>query len=314
MKLIMESGATKTDCCLLDSGGKVRSRFRIPGINVATMDFEAVSRVARDAVSCLRSAFSGELPEGAIKEIFFYGAGVLEEPEEGLVNGVLDRVLTEAFPGSVKEYHSDLLAAARGLCGDRAGIVAILGTGSNSCLYDGKRIVRNIRPGGFILGDEGSAAALGRLFLADYIKELLPEEVSEDFRREYGLDYAASVKFVYGSDAPARNLASLAPYVMRWAGNEWINDMIVRNFRDFFERCLMRYGAVDAGIYVTGSFGNVCRDVLESLGHEYGLEFQAFVPAPMSGLEKYHASSKNNQDVILRQSSLLGRRKEGDAP
>lgn len=294
MKLIMESGATKTDCCLLDSGGKVRSRFRIPGINVATMDFEAVSRVAGDAVSCLRSAFSGELPEGAIKEIFFYGAGVLEEPEEGLVHGVLDRVLTEAFPGSVKEYHSDLLAAARGLCGDRTGIVAILGTGSNSCLYDGKRIVRNIRPGGFILGDEGSAAALGRLFLADYIKELLPEEVSEDFRREYGLDYAAAVKFVYGSDAPARNLASLAPYVMRWAGNEWIKDMIVRNFRDFFERCLMRYGTVDAGIYVTGSFGNVCRDVLESLGHEYGLEFQAVVPAPMSGLEKYHASSKNN--------------------
>lgn len=294
MKLIMESGATKTDCCLLDSGGKVRSRFRIPGINVATMDFEAVSRVAGDAVSCLRSAFSGGLPADAIKEIFFYGAGVLEEPEEGLVHGVLDRVLTDAFPGSVREYHSDLLAAARGLCGDRTGIVAILGTGSNSCLYDGKGIVRNIRPGGFILGDEGSAAALGRLFLADYIKELLPKEVSEDFRSEYGLDYAAAVKFVYGSDAPARNLASLAPYVMKWAGNEWIKDMIVRNFRDFFERCLMRYGAVDAGIYVTGSFGNVCRDVLESLGHEYGLEFQAFVPAPMSGLEKYHASSKNN--------------------
>lgn len=316
MKLIMESGATKTDCCLLDSGGKVRSRFRIPGINVATMDFEAVSRVARDAVSCLRSAFSGELPEGAIKEIFFYGAGVLEGQADGqkhfqtgenpdsvsgndrisgaCVPETLDSVLAEAFPGSGREYHSDLLAAARGLCGDRAGIVAILGTGSNSCLYDGKRIVRNIRPGGFILGDEGSAAALGRLFLADYIKELLPEEVAEDFRNEYGLDYASVVKFVYGSDAPARNLASLAPYVMRWAGNEWINDMIVRNFRDFFERCLMRYGAVDAGIYVTGSFGNVCRDVLESLGHEYGLEFQAFVPAPMSGLEKYHASSKNN--------------------
>ena len=157
----MESGATKTDCCLLDSGGKVRSRFRIPGINVATMDFEAVSRVARDAVSCLRSAFSGELPEGAIKEIFFYGAGVLEGQADGqkhfqtgenpdsvsgndrisgaCVPETLDSVLAEAFPGSGREYHSDLLAAARGLCGDRTGIVAILGTGSNSCLYDGKR-------------------------------------------------------------------------------------------------------------------------------------------------------------------------------
>lgn len=327
MKLIMESGATKTDCCLMDSRGKVHSRFRISGINAATMDIATVSHTLGDAVSCLMPVLSGEdsaasvsgdsretpgtcgkkLPAGAVAEVFFYGAGVLEEAygNHGAVRArsvlsdcsgrgqafaeLLDKAFDEAFPGSVREYHTDLLAAARGLCGDRPGIVAILGTGSNSCLYDGKRILKNIRPGGFILGDEGSAAALGRLFLADYIKELLPQEISEDFRSEYGLDYAAAVRFVYGSDAPARNLASLAPYVMKWSGNERIGDMIARNFRDFLERCLLRYGRNDAGVYVTGSFGTACKDVLERLGSECGLEFKAFVQAPMDGLVRYHS-------------------------
>ena len=161
MKLIIESGATKTECCLLDDAGKVCFRFRVAGINVAVTPPEAVSAAVEDAASHM----PGDVP--GCREIVFYGAGIME-PAVDSVQGKevaaeclpaglrhLDMCLHKAFPDAAVEYHSDLLAAARGLCGPHPGIVAILGTGSNSCQYDGVRIVRNIRPGGFILGDEG---------------------------------------------------------------------------------------------------------------------------------------------------------------
>lgn len=302
MKLIIESGATKTECCLLDDAGKVCSRFRVAGINVAVTPPEAVSAAVEDVASHM----PGNVP--GCREIVFYGAGIME-PAVDSVQGKevaaeclpaglqhLDMCLHKAFPDAVVEYHSDLLAAARGLCGSHPGIVAILGTGSNSCQYDGVRIVRNIRPGGFILGDEGSASALGRRFLADYVKELLPEAVASDFMGRYGLDYRGVVKLVYGGGSPARDMAALAPYILGWKGDSHIYGMIEANFRDFIERCLIRYdGSGSMDVHVTGSFGTACRDMLESLGLEYGVRFAGFVPGPADGLAVYHASEVRNK-------------------
>ena len=157
MILIVESGATKTDWCLVDAGKPV-SRLQTPGMNLSTIAAEANAAVFADAVD----TFTG------VDEVHFYAAGLLEFPTE------LDRVFKERFPKVRCEYASDLLAAARAACGREAGLAAILGTGSNTCHYDGEKIVRNIHGGGFIIGDEGSAAALGRLFLADLVKDLVP--------------------------------------------------------------------------------------------------------------------------------------------
>lgn len=290
MTLIAESGATKTECCLLDGGGVVCARFMTRGINAAVMDAEAVAQ----AVEEMASAYADAVASASLR-IFFYGAGITGQkaPE------ALDAALRRVFRGCRPEYGSDLLAAARGLYGDGNGIVAILGTGSNSCLYDGHEIVRNIRPGGFILGDEGSAAALGKAFLADYVKDLLPEDVATDFRARYGLDYQGVVSLVYGAGgSPSARLAAFAPYILSLCGGgisregaEYVRKMAEDNFRGFISRCLCRYGDSVREVRVTGSFGFACRELLTGLGREAGLEFGVFEKTPMDGLVRYHSGS-----------------------
>ena len=161
MKLIVESGATKTDWCAIGRDGAVQ-RLQTPGMNLSSISAEANAAVFADAVD----HFSG------VDEVYFYAAGLLEFPTE------LDRVFKERFPKARCEYASDLVAAARAACGHEPGIAVILGTGSNTCQYDGEKMVRNIHGGGFIIGDEGSAAVLGKLFLADLVKVLVPEAIA----------------------------------------------------------------------------------------------------------------------------------------
>ena len=317
MKLIMESGATKTDCCLLDGAGEICSRFTVSGINVAVTSPETISATVSEAASLVEHCASGcmgeQMPEdlcrhagtsvrNSVSEIVFYGAGIVETQDdvhpgnsgtERRLPGYLqhlDGALSAAFPEAGREYHSDLMAAARGLCGSSPGIVAILGTGSNSCRYDGEKVVENIRPGGFILGDEGSAAALGKMFLADYVKGLLPAGVSADFYRQYSLDYAGVVRLVYGGGSPSRALASLAPYILGMSADEHVYGLVRSNFRNFITRSLLRYGCADE-VRVTGSFGVAARDILCRVGSEYGIRFSGFLPGPMEALARWHGAT-----------------------
>ena len=269
MILIVESGATKTDWCLVDAGKPI-SRLQTPGMNLSTISADANAAVFADAVE----AFAD------VDEVHFYAAGLLEFPAE------LDRVFKERFPGVKCEYASDLLAAARAACGHEAGLAAILGTGSNTCHYDGEKIVRNIHGGGFIIGDEGSAAALGRLFLADLVKDLVPEDLAEAFASFHEADYASVVRNVYKSPAPSRYLGSLAPFLLENRTNPYVAALIDKNFRDLFERALTRYDRLPVG--VVGGFGCACRAELERLGAEYGLTFSRFIASPMEGLIDYH--------------------------
>jgi len=185
MVLIADSGATKTDWRLLMDDGQVRCASG-RGLNPSVLDPESIRKAVGEVIPELN-------PEGrTIHEIHFYGAG--------LVNDAAAAPLADALelwcPFSVMHFHSDMLAAARALFGDGSGVVAIMGTGSNSCLYENGKIVKNIRPGGYVLGDEGSGASLGKAFLADFIKGLLPEELEKDFLREYcaeGLSRTGSV-------------------------------------------------------------------------------------------------------------------------
>ena len=244
MILIVESGATKTDWCLVDAGKPVR-RLQTPGMNLSTIAAEANASVFADAVE----AFSD------VDEVHFYAAGLLEFPTE------LDRIFKERFPGVRSEYASDLLAAVRAACGHEAGLAAILGTGSNTCHYDGEKIVRNIHGGGFIIGDEGSAAALGRLFLADLVKDLVPEDLVEAFSAFHEVDYASVVRNVYKSPAPSRYLGSLAPFILEHRGEAYVDALVERNFRDLFERTLVRYDRLPVG--VVGGFAQAWRGKLD---------------------------------------------------
>ena len=270
--LIAESGATKTEWALKD--GKEITRFRTEGINVSVMS-------PRDVLAVVDAA-SSELGEkaGKIEKIVFYGAGLIGG--DGII--VLDKVFKAVFPGVETAYGSDLLAAAKAGFGTESGIVAILGTGSNSAFYDGHYIVSNIRPGGFILGDEGGGASLGKTFVADFVKGLLPAELSEKFREEYSLDYAGIIKNVYSGPNPAGYLASFVPFILANRRYDCVEKMIADNFTAFIRRSLMQYDTGKYPVAVIGGFGCGCRKELEALGEEFGIRFSRFVPSPIEEL------------------------------
>jgi len=269
MILIVESGATKTDWCLVGPEGPA-GHLQTPGMNLSSIAAEANAAVFAEAVE----QFSG------VDEVHFYAAGLLEFPVE------LDKVFRERFPHASFEYASDLMAAARAACGHEEGIAAIMGTGSNTCHYDGQKIVRNIHGGGFIIGDEGSAAALGRMFLSDLVKEFVPEDIAEAFAAFHESDYASVVRNIYKSPAPSRYLGSLAPFLLDHRDDPYVKELVDKNFRDLFERALLRYDRLPIG--VVGGFGCACREELERLGAEYGCVFSRFIASPMEGLTAYH--------------------------
>ena len=275
MKLIIESGSTKTDWRSVADDGKVIG-FRTSGINPLLQSEDDIRSVMAKAIPEVN-------PQGrTVDEVFFYGAGVLSPAfAEPLVS-----LLATWCPLARIECETDLTAAARALFGDGSGVAVILGTGSNSCFWENGKAVSTIRTGGFILGDEGSGAVLGKMFLSDYIKGLVPEPLKSMFDKEYGLDYASIVTRVYRQEAPSRFLASFARFIMDNKENEYAAGLVRRNIRDFMERVLVRYG--ESRIGVVGAFGVACMEELIEIGQEYGLEFVRFVQSPADELVKYH--------------------------
>lgn len=191
--------------------------------------------------------------------------------------------------GARIEYASDTLAAARAVCGHKPGIAVILGTGSNNCLYDGSGIVKNVRSGGFILGDEGGGARLGKLFVSDFLKGLVPEPVSSEFASAFEVDYMTVVRNVYQGGSPAGYLGAFAPWITaRYDSCEYVKELVDSNFRDFVERVLLQYDTKRYPVGVVGGFGYANREILKKVAEPYGIGFSRFLPSPMEGLVDYH--------------------------
>lgn len=276
MKLIAESGATKTDWRLIADDGTVRSAYSA-GLNPSVLDVEQMREIIAPVMPVLN-------PEGkSVEEIFFYGAGLVSDAAAAPLAGVLSMW----YPFAQMQFHSDMLAAARALFGNGSGVVAIMGTGSNSCLYENGVIVKNIRPGGFILGDEGSGAALGKAFVSDFIKGLLPYNVEEEFVKEYGLDYQKIVQKVYREPAPSAFLASFAPFILERTEEPYIKNLVDSVIESFVVRSLKRYGQT-VKVGVVGSFGCACEAVLRETGIRHSLEFTMFLKSPIDKLTEYH--------------------------
>ena len=271
--LVIEAGATKTEWAV---SGKEVMRFRTAGINCSVMPLEAIVNVVAEAEEYLR-----DISED-ITEIRFYGAGLVAG--ESII--VLDKEFKSVFPNAVIAYGSDLLAAARAAWGRNKGIVAILGTGSNSGFYDGSTIVENIRSGGFILGDEGGGASLGKALIADHIKGLLPKELERRLSEIYDVSYETIVRNVYRGKNAAGSLASFAPFVLENRDIEGVDAMIEYNLRNFVRRVLLRYDVGSYDVAVVGSFGCACREDLVRIGKEYGVRFAEFIKSPVEVLVK----------------------------
>lgn len=285
MKIIVESGATKTAWRAISVEGNM-TEVLTQGLSPTCLDAEHISDIVRKAVPALN-------PEGKrVEQIVFYGAGLVSEESAASLRSCLEMWC----PFASVEFHSDILAAARALFGDGSGVVAIMGTGSNSCLYEKGQIVKNIRPGGYVLGDEGSGVALGRAFLADFVKGLLPESIESEFSAQTGLDYSGIVRKVYREQAASAFMASLAPFVLSHMDEPYIRSMVIDCLESFVKRALSRYAgyagdrAAACKVGVVGSFGCACEDMLREIGREYGLEFVAFLKSPIDQLVKYHCS------------------------
>lgn len=276
MRIIIESGATKSDWCVVGKDGQVEKTFHRPGINVSTMQMDVILDLLQDAVEeeGLRQA------DGC----YLYTAGVVTE-EIGTALKASLRSLTGAADADVQ---TDLMAAARGVFGHGSGIVAILGTGSNTCFYDGQTLSQKVYSGGYVIGDDGSGAALGKLFLSDFIKGLVPEPVAGAFAGEFDASYAGIVEGVYRSASPSGYLGSLAPFLLRHADTPYVLSLIERNFQAFIDRSLLHYDVARYPVGIVGGLGCSAREILCPLLERAGIRVSRFLASPMEGLIPYH--------------------------
>ena len=183
---------------------------------------------------------------------------------------------------------------ARALCGREAGIACILGTGSNSCYYDGETIVANVSPLGFILGDEGSGATLGKLFIGSLLKNQLTEGLKETFLDEYKLTPAEIIDRVYRKPFPNRFLATFSPFITKHIEDNSIQSLVKNAFSDFFRRNVMQYDYRTCKVHFCGSIAHFYRDLLIEAANELQLNIGTIAQTPMDGLVAYHSITLSN--------------------
>ncbi len=279
MILIADCGSTKTDWVLFD-GDTIISQAKTQGFNPTQQSTEEI-------YATLSAELTRSIDPALPKVIYFYGAGCAYENANRRMQEALERVFT------TKEIyiHSDLLAAARALCGHDEGIACILGTGSNSCLFDGENITENTPALGYILGDEGSGAHLGRQLVSDCIKKQLPAAIREKFMKKYKLTVADILERVYHEPLPNRFLASFAPFLYENRKNAEIHDLLIRCFTQFFQRNTMVYRRSWLPIHIIGSIGvNFAQEIKET-AESLGLSIGNIVESPLNGLIEYHKTN-----------------------
>ena len=280
MILIADCGSTKIDWCVV-SGADIVRRVFTGGMNAVMLtEEEMASRIADELIP--------QLGDELIEEVYFYGAGCLADE----VCDNVRRAIAKNIPTATKiEVHTDLLAAARALCGRQPGIACIMGTGSNSCYYDGEKICDNVSPLGYILGDEGSGAVLGKLLIGDVLKNQLPKDLCDKFLTQYELDRLTIIRRVYKEPQANRFLASISPFLIQNIDRKEIHDLVLNSFKAFFRRNVLQYeGARELNVNLIGSIAHYYRTILEEAAGECGLTIGTIIKSPMEGLIAFHCN------------------------
>lgn len=276
MILIADSGSTKTSWFY--SVGENHSEY------ISTAGINPFFRTSDDIAVDLQENLLPKL-RGPITEIYFYGAGIINNEKGGGVKSALAKL----FPFAQINVWSDLFAAARSTLGNKKGIACILGTGSNSCLYDGSRIVKNISPLGFILGDEGSGAVLGRKLLGDFLKGIMPDQLSVKFQKMYPLSYSEFLERVYKKEKPNQFLAEFVPFLSENLNDTYCNRLLENSFEDFIQRNVLQYSICkQVPISFVGSVAYYFEDQLKTVLSKNNLELGEIVKNPLNGLIRYH--------------------------
>lgn len=279
MILIADSGSTKTEWVAVHNG-EVACTLKTSGIN-------PVYQLPSEILEEIKSNVAPAMASMNISKVFFYGAGCLPEKVDGVTGAIAG-----CFPKAQITVQSDLVGAAVALCGGNPGIACILGTGSNSCYWDGLKIVKNISPLGFILGDEGSGAVLGKLLIADILKNQLSEKITKDFFETYHLSAADIINKVYRQPLPNRFLASFTHFMNKHREEEEIRNIIVNNFVLFITRNVMQYDYRSYPVSFVGSIAFYFKDMLEEAAAITGIKVGTTIQNPIDGLVRFH--SKNS--------------------
>lgn len=284
MILIADSGSTKTDWAWIKNGTIVH-RATTAGINPVHQTEEEIEKVVTQLFP-RKEEGEWRKENTSLKWVFFYGSGCIPEKK-----GVVEKVLRKVFPEAEKiEVENDLLGAARAVCQYQEGLACILGTGSNSCYYDGDKIVENIPPLGYILGDEGSGAVLGKLFLNALFKGTLPASMKEDFLQKSSLTYPEIIQRVYRQPMANRFLASTSLYIYEHLDEPALRELVKDNFRDFFRKNIAKYQRTNLSIGAIGSIAYHYRELLREVAEEEGYTLGKVAKSPMEGLVAFHST------------------------
>ena len=280
MFLIADCGATKCDWAVSD--GNSTNFFSGNGFNPVHTGAEAVERAVSQAIV-------GNVDPGTIDEIFFYGAGCIGGDASEKVSGVLAKI----FPSAKINTHSDLVAAGRALFKTDSGIAAILGTGCNSGVYIDGEITEHIPPMGYILGDEGSGASIGKRLVNAIYKREIPDMYRQMFERECMIGYDDVIYGVYRSETPAQFLASLVPFINDHIGDNIFRNLVLTEFDLFINRNIIRLNRPkNFGIGFVGSIAYNFADILKDAARFHGLSIYSIIQRPIQRLAEYHNEIK----------------------
>ena len=276
MILVADSGTTKTEWCMINESGAFETVIT-PGINPFYQETENISAILQKEFTAAKK----------FEAIYFYGTGCINEEKQNVVK----KALLQVFEVGSIFLGSDLLAAAHSLCQDKPGFACILGTGSNSCYYNGSEIVANVSPLGFILGDEGSGAVMGKKLIGDVLKKQLPQLLINDFFETYPTTAAEILENVYKKPFPSRYLANYTKFLSKNIKHCEIENIVTSSFREFITRNLLLYPEIDQKpIHFTGSIAFHFEAQLRKVVEEQHLILGNIERAPMGGLVKYHNS------------------------
>jgi glucosamine kinase len=276
LTLIADSGSTKAEWCLIQPGRKK---------NIVTQGISPYFLNTEEIVEILRSELAPKLKNVVVEKIFFYGTGCANPANAKSVKVALQKVFSDAEV----EVQTDLMAAARASCGTEKGIACILGTGSNSCFYNGKKIVNNSPGLGYILGDEGSGAYLGKKVLQYYLYDTFDEDLRARFDAQYVTNNIEILENVYKKPFPNRYLAGYALFLAENRGHYMIENILEDGLNDFFFQHLLRYREVwKYPVNFVGGVSFGFKDILKDLCNSYEFEMGTVLKTPMEGLIKYH--------------------------
>lgn len=277
MLLLADSGSTKTDWMLIKDGKEI-NRFKTVGFNPYFVDTTQVYNV-------LKEEFSEKFDLSGVDEVWFYGAGCSSEAKQAVINNALKQL----FPLAHTEVEHDLLAAARALLGHEKGIAGILGTGSNSCLYDGKDVTESLFSLGYMFGDEGSGAHLGKTYINLHLKKRVPQELYEAFEKHCGYSPEDILTHIYKKPNPNRYLASFSVFIRKQIEHPFMQELVENCFDEYFTEQVSKFtGYQQVPFSFIGSVGYNFREQLEKAAARHNITIGRYMVSPMEGLMEFH--------------------------